>query len=125
MIVQPATTSRTKRLATMIAAVLVLIVTAMPAAAVCCLDKAGHSMATMQAAMPCCAEQCTMSNPNTDRDQDVTMTAAPASPVPTAIAAQITATPATHAMTPAPAMERAADSYSAPPPFLINSQFRI
>lgn len=109
----------------MIAAVLVLFASAMPAAAVCCLDKAGHSMATMQAAMPCCAEQCTMSSPNSERDHDATLTAAPTPPTATAVVALIAPTPATHAAMPIPAMDGADDVYAAPPSFLINSQFRI
>ena len=120
-----ATTSRPKRLATMIAVAFVLFVSAMPAAAACCLDKADTSGARMQAAMPCCAEQCTMSNPNTAPDHDATLTATPAPPEATSPATQVAAAPATPATTPAPVMERTADSYSAPPPFLINSQFRI
>lgn len=121
----PATTSRTKRLATTIAAALVLFVTAMPAAAVCCVDKTGMPMASMHASMPCCAEQCTMSSPNTGRDHDVTLTVAPAPPTVTTVVALITSTPATRATTSAPAIEPVANAYAAPPPFLINSQFRI
>ena len=121
----PATTSRTKRLATMIAIVLVLVVTAVPAAAVCCLDKANHSMATMHASMPCCADTCTMSRPNTGRDHDATLTAAPAPPTATTVGALITPTPATRVTMPIPVIEHVADAYAAPPPFLINSQFRI
>lgn len=121
----PATTSRTKRLATTIAAALVLIVTAMPAAAVCCLDKSGTPMASMHASMPCCADQCTMSSPNTGRDHDATLTAAPAPSTATTVGALITSTPATRETMPIPVIEHVADAYAAPPPFLINSQFRI
>lgn len=121
----PATTSRTKRLTTTIAAALVLFVTAMPAAAVCCLDRTGTPMASMHASMPCCAEQCTMSSPSTGRDHDVTLTTAPAPPTATTVVALVTSTPATHATTSAPAMAHVADAYAAPPPFLINGQFRI
>jgi hypothetical protein len=125
MIVNPAATSGIQRLATTIAIVLLLFATGMPAAAVCCLDTSGAAMASVHASMPCCAQQCTMSsNPNTGRDHDATITAAPASAAATTVEA-VTSTPAAHATPPAPAMKRAAESYAAPPPFLINSQFRI
>ncbi len=42
-----------------VALAVILFVTAMPAAAVCCLGKTSMPMASMHAAMPCCAENCT------------------------------------------------------------------
>ena len=124
-IVHPVTTSGTKRVATMIAAVLVLFVTAMPGATVCCFEKPGIPIAAMHASMPCCTEQCTMSSPNSGREHDATLTPAPAPPVVTATAALIPSTPTANATPPVPAMDQAAHAYAAPPPFLINSQFRI
>jgi len=121
-----ASTSTTKRLATLIAAVLVLFVTALPAAAVCCLGKPSSKTASMHASMPCCAEQCTMSNPTSSRDHEVTLTQAPPAPsAATAEGAVVTPTPTTAVASAGPANEHAAKEFSAPPPFLANSQFRI
>jgi len=125
-VVHLATTSPTKRLATLIAAVLVLFVTALPAAAVCCLGKPSGKIASMHASMPCCAEQCTMSSPNSSRDRDVTLTPAPPAPSAAAtVGAVVTPTPATAVASAIPANEHTADELSPPPLFLVNSQFRI
>jgi hypothetical protein len=123
--VHPTSTSMTKRLATMIAAVLVLFVTAMPAAAVCCLGKTGGKMAAMHASMPCCAGNCTMSSPSAGRDHDVTLTPAPSAQAASTVAAIITPASPARGTSAVPATERAANEFSSPPPFLINAQFRI
>jgi len=121
-----AATSPTKRLATLIAAVLVLFVTALPAAAVCCLGKPSGKMASMHASMPCCAEQCTMSNPNSSRDRDVTLTQAPPAPSAAAtVGAAVTQAPAATLASASPAKEHTAEELSPPPSFLVNNQFRI
>ena len=121
-----ALTSGTKRLATMIAAVLMLFVTAMPAAAVCCLGKKAPAMVSMHASMPCCAGQCTMSKPNSSRDSDVAIAASP-SPQVTAGASVALALPATAATITivSTATEHTRIEFSAPPPFLAHAQFRI
>jgi hypothetical protein len=125
-IVHFSSTATTKRLATMIAAVLFLFATTVPAAAACCLGKPGRTMSSMQMAMACCPDPCALSNPNDNRDHDVTLTPAPpAASSATAVASLVTHVPATLAAGAIPANDHLADGFSAPPPFLINSQFRI
>jgi hypothetical protein len=120
-----ASTSTTKRLATSIAAVLVLFVTALPAAAVCCLGKPGSKMASMHASMPCCAQQCTMSSPSSSRDHDVTLTPAPPAPSAATAVVVVASAPAAAVASAIPANKHGAEEFSPPPPFLANSQFRI
>jgi hypothetical protein len=121
-----ASTATTKRLATAIAAVLFLFVTAVPAGAACCLGKPTSTMSTMQMVMACCADPCTMSNPNDSRDHDVTLTPAPPAPsAAAAVAALVTPAAASVVAGAIPANDHIFDGFSAPPPFLINSQFRI
>jgi hypothetical protein len=115
----------TRRVATTTVVVLVLFVTALPAAGACCLGKP-DTMAAMHASMPCCAANCPMSSPSTGRDHDVALIS-PASPQ--------TATPTVTALTtpvsPAPvsiaaaANDGASIESTAPPPFLLHRQFRI
>ena len=64
-----------------------------------------------------------MSSPSTARaQQDVTLTRGPA---PQTAAAVATLLPSVRVTAPAQAVEHAAEAYLSPPPFLINSQFRI
>lgn len=121
----PATSTR-RRFAATLAAVLVLFVTAMPATAVCCLVKSGNQVASMHAAMPCCAETCTMSNPNGSRDSNVAVAAldSPQVGAGPGVAVVFPATAAT-ITTVSTATERTRNDFSAPPPFLAHAQFRI
>ena len=122
----PGTTATTKRAAAaVIAAVLVLFAAAVPAASACCAGKAPITIAAMHASMACCADQCTMSNPESRRDHDVTLTPAPpAAPAASAVASLVLA-PATIAAGAIPVNDHGSQEFSPPPPFLINSQFRI
>jgi hypothetical protein len=122
----PGTRETTKRLATAIAAVLVLFATAMPAAAVCCFGKPAVRTMSMHASMPCCAGRCTLSNPSGSRDHDATLSPAPPTPsAAVAVASLVASAPATIGAGAVPANDHMTDGFSAPPPFLVNSQFRI
>ena len=114
------------KLATAIAVALVLFVTALPAATACCQGNRGINLQLMQASMSCCAESCPKISPSYSRDNHVTV--AP-SPSPEIEAAPVVATAALAIAPPlataATATERTPDQFSAPPPFLLNAQFRI
>jgi len=109
--------SATKRFAAITVA-LVLLVTAIPASAMCCV---GQAKTTAMSSMACCAPSCTMSAPNSARDHDATLIPAPApQPVTTAPATLIA--PISVAAT---ARATVVIIEPSPPPFLINAQFRI
>lgn len=109
--------SATKRFAAITVA-LVLLMTAVPASAMCCV---GQAKTTAMSAMPCCTPTCTMSARNSARDHDATLMPAPApQPITTAPAtliAPMRATITAHATV--------VIIEPSPPPFLINAQFRI
>jgi len=107
----------TKRFAAITVA-LVLLVTTVPASAMCCV---GQAKTTAMSSMACCAETCTMSAPNSSRDRDVTLIPASApQPITTAPATLIA--PINVATT---IRTTVVITESSPPPFLINAQFRI
>jgi len=110
----------------MIFVALVLFITALPAATVCCDGKPDNTMAAMNASMPCCVTNCTMSRPGTSRDRDVMLTTAPSpqTAAPTVTALMAPASPATETIA-AAANDEASIECSAPPPFLLHQQFRI
>ena len=116
----------TKRLATAVALAIVLFATVLPGAAACCMVKPDSKTAAMRAAMPCCAESCTMSSPSSSRDKDAALTPAQAPQTVASTALAITpASPTATVATVATPDESAFHDFAAPPPFLVNSQFRI
>jgi hypothetical protein len=116
-------TSMTKRLATVVALAFVFFATALPGAAACCIGKRDSKMSAMHAAMPCCAKSCTMSNATNSRADDAALTPAP-SPQP-ASSVGGASTSASIASGAAATTEYTFHEFAAPPPFLVNAQFRI
>jgi hypothetical protein len=115
--VHQASISATKRFAAITVA-LVVLVTTVPASAMCC---AGQSKTTAMSSMACCTETCTMSAPDSTRDHDATLIPAPA-PQPITTAATALIAPINVAST---VRATVVITESSPPPFLSNAQFRI
>lgn len=117
----------TRRCAGAVAVALVFFIGALPVAAACCFGPpTSPATASMQAAMPCCAGTCTLKAPQTARDHDVTLSGTSSPIVPLQLVADVRTVP--QAPTRAGfgrSNELIAHEFSPPPPFLLNSQFRI
>ncbi len=100
-----------------------LFVAALPAATICCVDKASCET-TMQASMPCCAGSCTMTNPKTSHENDATLSVAPSLRIETGPAVVIAA-PAINVKVSIVIAANDHQGFSPPPPILLNEQFRI
>lgn len=119
-------TSNMKRFATPVAVALVVFITALPAAAACCVIQPAGGPASMHASMPCCAETCNITTPKTNRDHDVTLSPAssPLQPLQATLAVFPTAVVSSPLAVAGDPQESAAHG-SAPPTFVANHQFRI
>jgi hypothetical protein len=116
----------TTRLATAVVVSLLVFATAVPAVGMCCVAKPGNRMAAMHASMPCCAEHCKLSSPDAAHNRDLTAITAPEGNTASAAVAATAelASPASASIA-VPATGQSLDAFSPPPPFLLNSQFRI
>lgn len=112
----------TRRFATLVVAALVLFAAVAPAsAAVCCQTRS--MMSLMHGTMPCCNHcKITSAQPSSERDPATVSAPAPVAPMMAVIATVDSQTlPAT-----ADIHDSATGvSYSPPPQFLLNEQFRI
>jgi hypothetical protein len=125
-VVTGASTSITRRFATAAAVALVLFITALPAAAACCLGKPNRKAVSMHALMPCCAGTCNLTTPNTNRDRDISLTSTHSPEQPLQVMAGADALGSKPIKTALDdSSERTVDRVAAPPPFLLHGQFRI
>jgi hypothetical protein len=118
-----------RRYAAAVGVALVLFIGALPAAAACCMGAAPSSAeASMHAAMPCCAAgtSCNLTTSKTNRDHEIALNETSSLTAPLQLVAVVT-TAAVEPVRPgfARSSELTANEFSAPPPFLLHSQFRI
>jgi hypothetical protein len=108
--------------ASILAIALVLIATAVPAAAACCGAQSNKTMA-MHASMACCGNHCKIVAPSVTPDANGVLAPGPANPLPAAVVTGASTTISTVVAS----IEVNLDSnlFASPPSFLSQHQFRI
>jgi hypothetical protein len=113
----------TKYFAGAFAIALVLFVSAVPAAAACCLGKSSATP-VMHASMPCCAGSCRLASSGPTRDNDINVISAPSVAKPSPLVVAIAAAPPVQTLSLDNATETPIAIATAPA-FLAHHQFRI
>jgi hypothetical protein len=116
----------TRRWATAVAVALLVFVIAIPSVGACCVANPGSGIAAMHAAMPCCANHCTMADANSARGQDQTAVSTPLPDTAVVVVVSIADLSSPANASAGCALDgQSSTEFSPPAPFLLHSQFRI